>query len=235
MKYDSPLIEAILLRRYKRFLADVKLSNGNIITVHTSNTGSMLGCSNPGSRVWLKDSHNPDRKYRYSWELVEVSGGILTGINTLLANKLVLEGIKSGAIEELRNYHSIRTEVPYGKEKSRIDILLESEKKSSCYVEVKNVTLVDNGAAYFPDAVSKRGRKHLRELEQIVAEGNRGVIFYCIQRNDAHIFGPADHIDPEYGQQLRQAINAGVEALAYYANVSPDEVYLTESLPIQCP
>ena len=235
MRYESSLTEAILLRRYKRFLADVKLSNGNTITVHTPNTGSMLGCCTPGARVWLKESLNPDRKYRYSWELVETSGGVVTGINTLLANRLVLEGIKSGAIEELQEYPIVRTEVAYGKENSRIDILLESDRKQACFVEVKNVTLVDQDTALFPDAVSKRGSKHLRELEHIVSEGSRGVVLFCIQRNDAKYFSPADHIDPEYGKQLRQALSAGVEALAYYAQVTPEEVSLIEALPVRCP
>jgi sugar fermentation stimulation protein A len=235
VKYESLLTEAILVRRYKRFLADVQFPNGKIITVHTPNTGSMLGCCTPGSRVWLRDTHNPDRKYRYSWELVEVSGGVMTGINTIQANKLVIEGIHSGTITELMGYPSIRTEVGYGKEKSRIDILLESETKPACYVEVKNVTLVNNGTAFFPDAVSKRGSKHLRELEYIVSEGHRGVILYCIQRNDAHSFSPADEIDPEYGQQLRRAIEQGVQALAYFAHVSPEEIILTDQVPILCP
>lgn len=232
MKFEQQLLVGTLIKRYKRFLADVQLADGSELTVHTPNTGSMMGCCTPGSRVWLSDSGNPDRKYRHSWEMVESLPGVITGINTHLANKLVQEAINTGVITELQGYDSMRAEVKYGRENSRIDILLESAGRSCCFVEVKNVTLVDNNTAYFPDAVSKRGTRHLRELEQIVRDGQRGVILFCIQRNDAREFRPADHIDAEYGKQLRDSIAAGVEALAYQALLTPSEIRLVERLPV---
>ena len=235
MRYKNELVEAILSKRYKRFLADVILKNGQMLTVHTPNTGSMMGCCEPGSRVWIQDTGNLQRKYPYGWELVETSPGILTGINTLMANQLVREGVVSGLIAELQGYGSIRPEITYGKEKSRIDFLIEFKHAPDCYVEVKNVTLVENNIAYFPDAVSKRASKHLRELITIVNEGKRGLIIFCVQRSDALSFRPADHIDAEYGAYLRMAISAGVEALAYQAKVSTNEVVLTRALPVICP
>ncbi len=245
MIFSESLIQGTLIRRYKRFLVDVELSNGTIITAHTSNTGSMLGCQNPGSRVWLSKSDNPKRKYQNSWEIVEVDtprDSVLVGINTMLSNKLVYEAITTGVVKELQGYQSIRTEVKYGIENSRIDLLLEPYVQDRgemdlplrpCYVEVKNVTLVENGIAYFPDAVSKRGAKHLRELIDVVQKGDRGVIFFCVQRSDASHVKPADHIDPVYGQWLRRAIDEGVEALAYEARVTPGEIVLQRNLPVE--
>lgn len=240
MEFDSPLIRGTLIKRYKRFLADITLENGDQITAHTPNTGSMKGCSEPGSTVWLRDTKNPDRKYPLSWEMVEAKPGVLVGINTILSNSLVAEAIENGIISELQGYDLIRREVKYGEENSRIDLLLidekkESENKPDCYVEVKNVTLVEGEIAYFPDAVTKRGSKHLRELQAMMKQGKRAVIFYCIQRNDVQEFRPADEIDPEYGQLLRGAINCGVEALAYTARISPQGIELIKSIPVVCP
>ena len=237
MKFSAPYIEGILIKRYKRFLADIELTDGNVITAHTPNTGAMTGCSTPGAKVWLRDTGNPNRKYPYSWDIVEAAPDVLVGIHTGLSNKLVKEAILDGVIKELLDYSNIRTEVSYGNENSRIDLLLErsdstDDHNSLCYVEVKNVTLVENGIAYFPDAVSKRGSKHLRELMQMVSQGHRAIIFYCIQRNDAHEFRPAENIDPEYTKTLYEAVNMGVEALAYCATVSPTEIKLVQSLPI---
>lgn len=225
------------MRRYKRFLADVQLNNGSTITAHTANTGSMAGCCEPGSRVWLSISDNQKRKYSHSWEIVEVQGKVRVGINTMLPNRLVEEGINNGVVRELQGYAAVRREVKYGSESSRIDLLLTNEAGSSgertpCYVEVKNVTLVENNIAYFPDAVSARGSKHLRELSGMVEQGNRAVIFYCVQRNDVDVVKPADHIDPDYGKTLRSAITAGVEALAYYAKVTEREIKLVHSLRV---
>ncbi len=232
MKFDPALIEGRLIKRYKRFLADVELLNGNTVTVHTANTGSMQGCTTPGSRVWLRDSGNPKRKYPLSWELVEVKPEIIVGINTGLANRLVHEAIENGVIKELQGYSLIRPEVPYGNERSRIDLLLQDEAGKRCYVEVKNVTLVENAIAYFPDAISKRGSKHLRELVEMHKQGHRSVIFFCVQREDAEQVRPADNIDPEYGRMLRLATGSGVEALAYRAIVSNTEIYLTTKLAV---
>lgn len=235
MEYSEPLIEALLVKRYQRFLADVVLPDGRVMTVHTPNTGSMQGCSEPGSRVWLRDTGNPRRKYSLSWELVETPMGVLVGINTGLASRLVAEGIRRGVIGELQGYPHLRAEVAYGLENSRIDLLLKTDGGACCYVEVKNVTLVEGHMALFPDAVSARGRKHLRELAALAEVGQRAVIFFCVQRADALEVRPADRIDPNYGRTLRQALARGVEALAYSADVSPQAVTLRTRLPVVCP
>jgi sugar fermentation stimulation protein A len=232
VKFPEPLIEGVLVRRYKRFLADVELPDGEVVTAHTPNTGSMKGLCDPGSRVWLRDTGNDSRKYPLSWELVEAEPGELVGINTGLANDLVREAIEGGIIAELQGYDSVRGEVSYGKEASRVDLLLEGAS-GSCYIEVKNVTLVEGGIALFPDAVTARGVKHLRELARMVAEGYRAVIFYCVQRGDAREVRSADEIDPLYGQTLREAAAAGVETLAYAADVSLDGVTLSEGLAVK--
>ena len=234
MKFDKRLITGTLIRRYKRFLADVELDSGRVVTAHTPNTGSMLGCCEPGSRVWLSDSGNTERKYPLSWELVETAPGVLVGINTGLPNRLVEEGINTGVIRELQGYAGIRREVRYGMEKSRIDLLLQGPGEPDCYVEVKNVTLAQGGIGYFPDAVSERGSKHLRELAEVVAAGKRGVIFFCMQRKDVHEFRPADSRDRKYGDTLRLVIDSGVEALAWRAAVTPEEIRFDKKLPVRC-
>ena len=232
MRFNQPLVQGTLVKRYKRFLADVELDDGSIVTAHTPNTGSMLGCRAPGSRVWLSNSGNPKRKYALSWELVEAAPGVLVGINTGLPNKLVREGIKDGTITALQGYDVIREEVRYGAENSRIDLLLEGGGKPDCYVEIKNVTLAQRGIGYFPDAVSERGSKHLRELAQVAAGGQRAVICFCVQRKDVFEVRPADGIDKKYGATLRQAIGAGVQAMAWRAQVSTDEIRIDTELPV---
>lgn len=224
-----PLIAGTLVKRYKRFLADVLLEDGSEVTVHCPNSGSMKGCAVPGSRVFLSRSSNPKRKYPFGWELVE-SDGFWAGINTGLPNRLTHEAIEDGTVTELQGYTAIRPEVPYG-EHSRIDLLLEGPA-ARCFVEVKNVTLVENGRALFPDAVTTRGQKHLQELMRVVREGDRGVIFFTVQRGDGASVSPADLIDPEYGRLLRLAVESGVEALAYRAVVTPEEIRLSERLPV---
>lgn len=234
MRYETPLIEGRLIRRYKRFLADVELADGSTLTAHTPNTGSLAGCCIPGSRVWLRDSGNPERKYRFGWELVEPRAGVLVGINTGLPSVLVQEALAEHRIKELEGYDHVRPEVKYGKENSRIDLLLTSPGRPDCYVENKNVTLAEDGIAYFPDAVSTRAAKHLRELEHVVAGGGRGVIFFCVQRSDATEVRPADHIDPDYGRALRHALEHGVEAVALGADVSAHGVVLKTRLNVVC-
>lgn len=224
-----PLVAGTLIRRYKRFLADVLLEEGAVVTAHCPNTGSMKGCATPGSRVYLSHSANPGRKYPFGWELVEADG-FWVGINTGLPNRLAREAIENGTVAELQGYGTIRSEVPYG-EHSRIDLLLEGST-GRCFVEVKNVTLVDNRKALFPDAVTTRGQKHLQELMRVVREGDRAVIFFNVQRGDGDSVSPADMIDPEYGRLLRLALENGVEALAYRALVTPEEIRLTERLPV---
>lgn len=234
MIFEPVLKGGVLLRRYKRFLADIVLDTGETITAHTPNTGSMLGCAVPGSRVWLSHSANPGRKYAHSWELVEVAPGVTVGINTHLPNRLVQEGIEQGRIPELQGYAKLRREVRYGEEGSRIDLLLSDHARHpDAFVEVKNVTAaVEAGIALFPDAVSARGSKHLRELANQAERGQRAVILFCVQRCDVHEVRPADAIDPLYGETLRKALERGVEALAYQVRVSPEGAELLQRLPV---
>ena len=229
MKLPQPLYHGTLIRRYQRFLADVELDDGTRVTAHTPNTGSMQGCARPGSRVLLSLSGNPGRKYPHSWELVHADG-VWIGINTQLPNLLVREAIENGTIAELSGYRQIRGEVPYGTG-SRIDLLLTGPC-GHCYVETKNVTLVQEGCALFPDAVSARGQKHLRELMEVVRLGHRAVNLFVVQRGDGASLSPADAIDPAYGVLLREAARNGVELLAYRAVVTQSEVRLSHSLPV---
>jgi sugar fermentation stimulation protein A len=229
MKLPQPLYEATLIRRYKRFLADVQLPDGETITVHCPNSGSMKGCAEPGSSVLLSRSSNQKRKFAFTLELIRING-LWVGINTMRPNYLVREAISQGTITELSGYQDIRSEVRYGTN-SRIDLLL-SGPTGSCYVEVKNVTLLCGKSALFPDAVTTRGQKHLRELMQVVQAGDRGVIFFVVQREDAQTFGTADAIDPIYGKLLRLSMQNGVEALAYQAHISPQEITFTRRIQI---
>jgi len=232
MRFHAPLVEGTLLRRYKRFLADVQLPDGTEVTAHVANSGTMRTCSDPGSRVLLSPAANPKRKLRWTLEIICAGEGVATLVNTALPNRVVREGIEAGVVPELTGYPTLRPEVRYG-ERSRIDLLLEGGGQPRCYVEVKNVTLLEEpGLARFPDAVTERGARHLRELMNVVQEGDRGVLLFHVPRGDAEQVGPADHIDPVYGQTLRQAAGAGVEILAYSARVSPDEVVLAHRLPV---
>ncbi|HET9471723.1 MAG TPA: DNA/RNA nuclease SfsA [Usitatibacter sp.] len=242
MIFRGKLVPGRLIRRYKRFLADVQLAQG-VVTAACPNTGSLLGCCEPGSRVWLSESDSATRKYRHTWELVEV-GKVMVGINTGLPNALVAEAIAAGAIAELAGYANVRREVAFGEERSRIDLVLEHPAKEPCYVEVKNVTSIGasvgsrpkpGGVALFPDCVSTRGAKHLRELMRLKAAGLRPVQLFCVQRGDVREVRPADGIDPEYGRTLREAVAAGVEVLAYRAKVTPREIALEERIPVVCP
>jgi len=231
MQFDPPLTEATLLRRYKRFLADVRDARGREFTAHCPNTGSMMGCMEPGSRVWLSHSADPKRKYAHTWQLVEADD-TLVGINTGLANRLVEEAIHSGLIAELQGWPVLRREVRYGEQRSRIDLLLEAGERR-CYVEVKNVTAaVSDGVAIFPDAVSARGSKHLEELMLMVREGHEAALVFCVQRGDAKSVRPADAIDPLYGARLREAAEAGVRIMAYGAQVEPAGVSLGRALNV---
>ncbi len=237
MQFETPLIPATLIRRYQRFLADVTLADGRQITVHTPNTGAMTGCAEPGFTVYLRDTANPKRKYRYSWEMSENAEGVRIGVHTGIVNALVSEAIDNGVIKELQGYEQIRQEVRYGEERSRIDLLLQGHADGrDCYVEIKNVTTIDAaGYGWFPDAVSERASKHLRELITVAASGQRAVILFCVQRGDVERVRPADEIDPRYGQTLREAVAAGVEALAYRARVEPEGIILEQNLPVECP
>ncbi|MFO1519668.1 MAG: DNA/RNA nuclease SfsA [bacterium] len=231
MKFQTPLLQGTLLQRYKRFLADVKLPGGEVVTAHTANSGSMKGLIAPGNPVWLSFHDVPTRKLKYSWEIVQV-GETLVGINTSWPNYLVEEGVRSGVLSELQGYAEIRREVKYGKN-SRVDLLLSNGEREKCYVEVKNVTLLEGGKALFPDAVSKRGQKHLMELAEMVKQGRRAALCYVLQRGDASVVAPADSIDPEYGKLLRRVVKEGVEVLAYRARVTPEEIVLHQKIEVE--
>jgi sugar fermentation stimulation protein A len=227
MRFKSCLIGGTLIQRYKRFLADVRLANGQIVTAHCTNTGSMMGCKEPGSAVYISRSDNMNRKLPYTWELIRVNR-TWVGINTMHPNRLVAESIERGMISELSGYETLRREV-VTRPGTRLDLCLERPEEK-CFIEVKNVTLEVNGEAAFPDAVSERGTKHLKELMRLKRKGHRAAVVFVIQREDCEAFRPADEIDPEYGRWLRRAIKAGVEALPYRAKVTPKEIVLTERL-----
>lgn len=231
MDLPKPLIPARLIRRYKRFLADVALEGGEETTVLCPNPGRMIGLDAPGDRIWLSRSDNPKRKYALTWELSEQPGG-LVGINTNLPNAIAQEAIAAGRVKELTGYGSLTREVRYGRN-SRIDILLEGEGKAPCYVEIKNVHLLRQGAlAEFPDAVTKRGLKHLEELGDVVEAGGRAVMLYVVQREDCRQFAPAADIDPAYAEGLARAKARGVEAYAYSCKLSTKEILLDEALEV---
>ncbi len=233
MQFDSPLIKGRLIQRYKRFLADVTLDNGCDITAHCANTGAMTGCMPQNANVWLSVSDNPKRKYAQSWQLVEVETGVLACINTSLTNKVAHEALLQNKISELSDFDECRSEVPYGSEGSRVDFVLTFADKS-VYVEVKHVTLsLQKGEAAFPDTVTKRGQKHLRELIQQVKSGHRAVLLFIIMRTDVNLVTPADSIDPEYGRLLREAVATGVEVIAYRAFIDTNSLTIDQSIPVR--
>ncbi len=237
MKFEKPLLEGVLINRYKRFFADVKLSDGSIVTAHCANSGSMLSVKEPGCRVWLTPVDDPKRKLKFTWELIEVFGGMV-GINTGHPNKLVADAISAGLIPELTGYESVKREQKYGKN-SRIDILLESTGKPPCYVEVKNVTMKRKAGlehpAEFPDSVTERGTKHLNELADVVAAGGRAMMFYLVQRTDSTHFKIATDIDPNYGKAFEKAIKSGVEAICYGCEVTPNAITIAKRLTMDLP
>ena len=228
MKFNKPLIPGVLIRRYKRFLADVELTDGAVVVAHCSNTGSMMQVSEPGSQVMLTESDNPDRKTRYDWQMTKV-GGLWTGINTAVPNILLKEGFENGLIKQFRDFDTIQMEVSYGKN-SRADAVLTGET-GRMFVEAKNVTLVENGRALFPDAVTSRGIKHLDELAGMVNSGHRAAMFYLSQRMDAKSAGIAADIDPEYAERLSVVIEKGVEVIAWRAKVTLEGIELDRELP----
>ena len=237
MKFASPLLEGKLVQRYKRFFADVVLTTGETVTAHCANSGSMLSVKEPGARVWVSPATNPERRLKYTWELIEI-GKAMVGINTGHPNRIVAEAIAAGEIKELHGYPSLKREQKYGKN-SRIDVLLEAPGKPPCYVEVKNVTMKRKPGALepaeFPDAVTERGAKHLREMSDVVAAGGRAVMFYFVQRTDAKRFGLAADIDPAYAEAMKLALKAGVEAVCYGCDVTPDGISIDRSLTLDLP
>ncbi|MCJ8348179.1 DNA/RNA nuclease SfsA [Moritella sp.] len=234
MQYPSPLQPATLIKRYKRFLTDVILENGEKVTIHCANTGAMTGCGDPGDTIWYSTSDNPKRKYSRSWELTEKANGDMICINTMRANQLAKEAITSAAIAQLTGYEHLTTEVKYGDENSRIDILLDDPKLGKCYIEVKSASLLENDCGYFPDTVSVRGQKHLRELMAVKKSGHRAVLLFVVQHTGIKTLKPAKHLDRDYSDLVKQAINQGVEVFAYASTIETDKISLVEQISFNC-
>lgn len=230
MHFNPPLTTATLIRRYKRFLVDVELADGSTLTIHCPNTGSMRSCSEPGSPVAMSISDNPKRKYPHTLEMVK-SSGTWIGVNTGLTNRLVAEAIENRQITEFQTVTAIRREVKVSGS-SRLDLAV-SHNDMTTYVEIKNCSLVENNRAMFPDAVTTRGTKHLKELMTLAAQGHGASIFFLVQRMDADSFAPAAHIDPVYSETLKAAADSGVMVLAYQADVSPSGIEVVRKLPCQ--
>lgn len=230
------LQSAKLIRRYKRFLADIELPNGEVMTIHCANTGAMTGCGEKGDTVWYSYSDSKTRKYPHSWELTQLANGQLCCINTHRANQLVFEALQHKQIKELAMYDEIYPEVKYGEENSRIDFLLKGENLPDCYIEVKSITLVKGNVGMFPDAVTTRGQKHVRELLAMKKQGHRAVVLFAGLHNGFNCFRIAGNIDPEYDRLLKEAMEQGVEAYAYVgqfttSNGIPTSYSLMESVP----
>ncbi len=232
MKFSPALQHATLIQRYKRFLADVITPQGESLTLHCPNTGAMTGCATAGDTVWYSTSDNAKRKYPHTWEMTETQQGAFICVNTLRANQVVKEALMAESLPELTGYSSLKSEVKYGAEGSRIDFMLQAEDRPECYIEVKSVTLADNDHGYFPDAVTLRGQKHLRELMSVAAAGKRAVLLFAVLHSAIERFSPARHIDPKYAQLLHEAQKQGVEIFAYKAELSADNMTLRSSLPI---
>jgi sugar fermentation stimulation protein A len=235
MRFQTKLIPATLLRRYKRFLADCLLEDGREVTAHVANPGSMLGLRDEGLRIWLEPNDDPKRKLKWAWRLVEHPGGHFTGVDTGVPNKVLKAALMAGEVPGLDGYDLVRPEVKYG-ENSRIDFLLTAEGLADTYVEVKSVTLSRTpGLAEFPDSVTARGAKHLAELSAMVAEGHRAVMLYLVQRTDADRVTLAADIDPAYARAFAMAMSAGVEVIALQCAMSPEGVDLRRALPFEPP
>lgn len=231
MRFQSALIPATLIRRYKRFLADGLLADGREITAHIANPGSMLGLKDEGQRIWLEPNDDPKKKLKFAWRLVEHAGGHFTGVDTGVPNRMLKAALMAGEVPGLQGYDLVRPEVKYG-ENSRIDFLLSAESLPDCYVEVKSVTLSRSaGLAEFPDSVTVRGAKHLNELANMVAAGHRAVMLYLIQRTDCTAMQLAGDIDPKYAQAYAAATAAGVETLAFDCRITQEEITLGRPIP----
>jgi len=228
MKYPAPIQKGKLIKRYKRFLADIEL-DGEIITAHCANSGSMMGVKDEGAPVWVSAATNPNRKLKWDWQVIEIEDAKVC-INTALPNKIIEEAILADQIPELSGYETLRREVKYGKN-SRIDILLEDENRPPCYVEIKNVTLSrERGLAEFPDSRTERGTKHLRELADMARAGHRAVMFYLVNRDDCEAFKLADDIDPDYAAEFIKAAEAEVEKIVYRSAIDVNGIMLDKSL-----
>ncbi len=234
MRFTPELEQGVLLVRYKRFLADIQTDSGEFLTIHCPNTGSMFNCMMPGGRVWFSRSNDPKRKLPGTWEISETPQGRFACINTGRANPLVEEALRAGVIRELNGFTGLRREVAYGQEKSRVDFRLEYPT-GPAYVEVKSVTLGYDGTsvAAFPDAVTQRGARHLRELANLAREGVRAVLLYCVNLTGIDAVRPAEEIDPGYADALREAVAAGVEVLAYGVQLTPEDIFIDRPLQVQ--
>jgi sugar fermentation stimulation protein A len=233
MQFSPPLQSATLIQRYKRFLADVVTPAGETLTLHCPNTGAMTGCATPGDTVWYSTSENTKRKYAHTWELTQTQAGAWICVNTLRANMLVKEALMADRLPTLTGYSALKSEVKYGSEQSRIDFMLQAEERRNCYIEVKSVTLADKAQGYFPDAVTLRGQKHLRELMSVAAAGDRAVLLFAVLHSAIDRFLPARHIDPKYAQLLSEAQRQGVEILIYKAELSAENMSLSLPLSVE--
>lgn len=229
MIFQEPLLKGYLIKRYKRFLADIELESGLFITAHCPNPGAMQGLTTPGMPVWVSHTSMPSRKLPYTWQMAEADG-MFVGMNTSNPNALVEEAIHSGVLQELQGYQTLRREVAYG-QNSRIDILLENPFDPLVYVEVKNVHLKRGKNAAFPSSITARGAKHMRELSERVRQGHQAYVIYVVQRNDCEGFEIAEDIDPLYGQEAREAFKNGVKSLVYACKVTPQAITLTHRIP----
>lgn len=225
------LLRGTLIRRYKRFLADVELDDGRVVTAHCANSGRMTTCSQPGRPVYLSFHDDPRRKLKYTWQLIRMPGAWV-GVNTLVPNRLVAQTIRNSNLPGFSGYQSVTAEVRVNAH-TRLDLKLEARERRDCYIEIKNCTLVEDGCAMFPDAPTVRGQKHLTVLEQVARKGARAVIFFLVQRTDARLFSPADQVDPQYGRLLRRVVEAGVEILAYDVRIDLNRIALHQPLAIR--
>jgi len=227
--FQNKLVHGRLIKRFKRFLADVRLDDGTEVVAHCTNSGSMKSCLENGAEVYLTPVTDPKRRTKFTWEMIKINGSWV-GINTGNPNKLAFEAIAAGLIPELSGYTNVKREVVFGD--SRFDVFAENETEK-CFVEVKNVSLKEGKYALFPDAVTTRGQKHLKTLMEVKAAGIRAVMLYIVQRTDVEVFAPAREIDPEYAKVLKQAVNAGVEVIVLQVEVTPEGIYLKKKLPVE--
>ncbi|MDB4581544.1 DNA/RNA nuclease SfsA [Draconibacterium sp.] len=229
MKFPIKLVHGTLIKRYKRFLADVQLDDGRVVVAHCTNSGSMKSCLENGAEVYLTPVSDPKRKTKFTWEMIKINNNWV-GINTGNPNKLAFEAVSEGLIPELSGYTYVKREVKFGD--SRFDVFAENENEK-CFIEVKNVSLKEGKYALFPDAVTTRGQKHLNTLMEVKLQGIRAVMLYIVQRVDIEVFAPASDIDPTYAKMLREAVDAGVEVIAMQAKVCPDKIELIKELPVE--
>lgn len=233
---EITLKKASLIKRYKRFLADITLEDNSDCTIHVANTGAMSGCAEPNDLVWYSTSDNPKRKYPFSWELTQTQKNEFICVNTIRANQLAEKALLKGAITELREFETLNREVKYGDEKSKIDFHLTDKSGRETFVEVKSVTLLQDNQGYFPDAVTLRGQKHLRELIAVAAQGHRAVLLFAVLHSGINDVKPAEHIDIKYAKLLREANQQGVEIIAYKAIFKKEQhkfsIFLADKVPV---